>query len=442
MSSRASFVSAALASVLFVSPCLHAAAPSDQKNASAQSKTAAQLPWEDVRLLVDVMQLVKQDYVQPIDDKTLLHNAIRGILSGLDPHSAFLNKSDFDQMQTFTTGEFNGLGIEMGMDQGQIVVIAPIDGTPAAKAGIRPGDAILRVNGTSLDGMSLDEATKLIRGVPGSKVTLTILHPNADKPVDIQLTRAAVHLSSVRDHLIAPGYGYIRISQFADDTGSGVRDAVNALVKQNKGALNGVVLDLRNNPGGLLDAAVSVANAFLNSGVIVSAKGRAPDANFERHATPGDILNGAPIVVLVNGGTASAAEITAGALKDDHRALILGERTFGKGSVQTVIPMPQGDAIKLTTALYYTPSGHSIQAEGIQPDITVLPLRLANSQTTDIGMIKESNLEGHLSNTSPTPQSADGNAMDQQLATRDFQLYQALNVLKGLSLERNNGHAG
>ncbi|HEX6550238.1 MAG TPA: S41 family peptidase [Gammaproteobacteria bacterium] len=430
-----------LAGLLLTPPCAYAATP-PATDTSSQSAAAKQLPWQDVRLLVDVMQLVKQDYVQPVDDKTLIHNAIRGVLSGLDPHSAFMDKSDFDQMQTFTTGDFNGLGIEVGVDQGQIVVISPIDDTPAAKAGVRAGDAILRVNGTALDGMTLDQAVKLIRGEPGSQVTLTVMHPNTDKPVDIKLTRAQVHLSSVKSHLLAPGFGYVRISQFADDSGNGVRNAVQTLSRQNHGALNGLVLDLRNNPGGLLDAAVSVSDAFLDSGIIVSAKGRAADANFVRRATSGDVLNGAPMVVLVDGGTASAAEITAGALQDDHRALILGERTFGKGSVQTVIPMPQGDAIKLTTALYYTPSGHSIQAEGIAPDITVLPLQMKSNRSKDVEMLKESNLEGHLSNTSPTPQRGEGNPDLQQLAAQDFQLYQALTVLKGLSLERNGSNHG
>jgi carboxyl-terminal processing protease len=441
MPSRSYLLPAMFAGLLAVTTGAWAAAPPAKTDAE-QSRPATQLPWQDVRLLVDVMQLVKQDYVQPVDDKTLIQSAIRGILSGLDPHSAFLDKADFDQMQTFTTGDFNGLGIEVGMDQGQIIVISPIDDTPAAKAGIQAGDAILRVNGTALDGMGLDQAVKLIRGVAGSQVTLTILHPNADKPVDVKLTRAEVHLSSVKSHLLASGFGYVRISQFADDTGSGVRSAVQMLIKHNKAPLDGLVLDLRDNPGGLLDAAVSVSDAFLDSGIIVSAKGRAADANFVRHATSGDVLDGAPMIVLVDGGTASAAEITAGALKDDHRALILGERTFGKGSVQTVIPMPQGDAIKLTTALYYTPSGHSIQAEGIAPDIVVSPLQLSQNQHAGVDMLKESNLEGHLSNTSPTPQAGDDGVAEQQLAVQDFQLYQALNLLKGLSLERNRNNHG
>ncbi|MGH8370235.1 MAG: S41 family peptidase, partial [Gammaproteobacteria bacterium] len=290
MTARAYLLPMVLAGSLLVMPVAQPAPPA-AKTDDQPAKAAPQLPWQEVRLLVDVMQLVKQDYVQPVDDKTLIQSAIRGILSGLDPHSAFLDKADFDQMQTFTTGNFNGLGLEVGMDQGQIVVISPIDDTPAAKAGIQAGDAILRVNGTALDGLGLDQVVKMIRGVPGSQVTLTVVHANADKPVDIKLTRAEVHLSSVKSHLLGPGFGYVRISQFADDTGSGVNTAVQALIKQNRAPLDGLVLDLRDNPGGLLDAAVSVSDAFLDSGIIVSAKGRAPDANFVRRATSGDVLN-------------------------------------------------------------------------------------------------------------------------------------------------------
>ncbi|MDE2197267.1 MAG: S41 family peptidase [Gammaproteobacteria bacterium] len=401
--------------------------------ASGDSPIPAALPWQEVRLLADVMQLVKQDYVEPVSDKTLLENAIRGMLAGLDPHSAFLDKTDYQQMQILTTGNFGGLGLEVGMDNGAVVVISPIDDTPAARAGIRPGDVILRVNGTALDGMSLDDVVGLMRGPPGSSVTLTVLHRAADKPLDIKLMRAEVHIASVKSRLLEPGYGYVRISQFSDDTAAGVPQAVRTLGKQNGAPLKGLVLDLRNNPGGLLDAAVAVSDAFLNSGVIVSAKGRAPDSNFVRRATAGDVLNGAPLVVLVNGGTASAAEITAGALKDNHRALLLGTQTFGKGSVQTVIPLPEGDAIKLTTALYYTPSGHSIQAEGIAPDIVVAPLLVAAAAAGG-DTLKEANLERHLANGAPVPQTPSDGAASKRLAQQDFQLFEALIVLKGLGL--------
>ena len=406
------------------------AATTSAPAAATQAQTP--LPWQQVRLLADVMQLVKEDYVQPVDDTTLINNAISGMLAGLDPHSAFLDKNDYQQMQTITTGEFGGLGLEVTQQDGAVVVISPIDGTPAAQAGIQTGDIILQVNGTSLDGMNLDNAVALMRGKPGTTITLTILRHAVAKPLDFKLTRAEVHMASVRSRLLQPGYGYLRISQYSEDTGEGVINAVKSLNKQNKAPLKGLILDLRNNPGGLVDAAVEVSNAFLNSGIIVSAKGRAPDSNFVRRATPGDILSGAPLVVLVNEGTASAAEINAGALQDNHRALVLGTQTFGKGSVQTVIPLPEGAAIKLTTSLYYTPSGRSIQAEGIKPDIVVPEFNVSASKAGNVSLT-EANLEGHLANTAPTPETAAGTSAADQLAQQDYQLYQALIILKGLS---------
>ncbi|MGH8363205.1 MAG: S41 family peptidase [Gammaproteobacteria bacterium] len=407
-----------------------AAAPS-----AAPAATTA-LPWQQVKLLADVMQLVKQDYVAPVDDTTLINNAIRGMLAGLDPHSAYLDKSDFQQLQIITTDRFGGLGLEITQQDGAVTVVSPIDGTPAAKAGMQSGDVIVRVNNTALDGMPLDQAVALMRGKPGTTVTLLVLRRGASKPLSFTLTRAEVHLTSVRSRLLQPGYGYLRISQFSEDTADAVHDAIQALVKQNHAALKGLVLDLRNNPGGLLDAAADVSDDFLNSGVIVSVRGRAPDSNFVRRATPGDILNGAPMVVLVNAGTASAAEITAGALQDDHRALILGTRTFGKGSVQTVIPLPEGGALKLTTSLYYTPTGRSIQAEGISPDIVVPEFKLSAPAAT--AELTEANLEGHFTNHAPTPQAKNNLLGDDRLAQQDFQLYEALNVLKGLTLAGAN----
>ena len=404
--------------------------------AAPPKQTAAKdLPWEDVRLLVDVMQLVKDEYVEPVDDKTLIHGAIRGLLGNLDPHSDFLDKSEFSDMQSLTSGEFNGIGIDIGVQDDAIVIIAPIDGSPAARAGVKAGDEILEVNGTSLDGLSLDQASDLLRGKPGSTVTLSLLPAGADKPVSVKLIREEVHVPSTHAELLQHGYGYLRISDFGDDTAEGVKSGMRALQKKNGGPLAGLVMDLRDNPGGLLDAAVDVSDAFLDSGIIVSAKGRAPDSNFVRKATPGDLLAGAPLVVLVNQGTASAAEIVAGALKDNHRALIMGVQTFGKGSVQTVIPLPQGDAIKLTTALYYTPAGTSIQAQGIVPDVEVDALQLADQSEDDgSGSLKEANLSRHLANNAPAATTGPGAARAaDDLAVKDFQLYQALNMLKGLT---------
>ena len=402
---------------------------------TAPAATTA-LPWQQVKLLADVMQLVKQDYVAPVDDTTLINNAIRGLLAGLDPHSAYLDQGDFQQLQIITSDRFGGLGLEVTQQDDAVTVLSAIDGTPAAKAGLQSGDVIVRVNNTALDRMTLDQAVALMRGKPGTAVTLLVLRRGASQPLSFTLTRAEVHLASVRSRLLQPGYGYLRISQFSADTADGVRAAVQALVKQNQGALKGLVLDLRNNPGGLLDAAVDVGDDFLNSGVIVAARGRAPDSNFVRRATPGDILSGAPMVVLVNAGTASAAEITAGALKDDHRALILGTRTFGKGSVQTVIPLPEGGALKLTTSLYYTPSGSSIQAEGIAPDIVVPEFKLSAPAAAD--NLTEANLAGHLANNAPTSQTNGKIPAADQLAQQDFQLYEALNVLKGLTIAGAN----
>ena len=378
MHSRTSVIySASIACALFVAPACFAA---DAAPAPA-TQAKPPLPWEDVRMLADVMQLVKQQYVEPVDDKTLIKGAIRGMLGNLDPHSDFLDQSDYSDMEDLTSGEFNGIGIDVGEDDdGAIVVVSPIDDSPAARAGIRAGDQLLQVNGTSLDGLSLDQAGELLRGKPGSTVTLTMLPVDADKPQTVKLTREKIHVASAHGELLQKGYGYLRISDFGDDTAGAVNASLKALTKKNGAPLSGLVMDLRNNPGGLLDAAVAVSDDFLDSGVIVTAKGRAADATLSRNATPGDLLDGAPLVVLVDGGTASAAEIVAGALQDNHRALIAGTQSFGKGSVQTVIPLPEGDAIKLTTALYYTPSGRSIQAQGITPDVDVEALQVAEQE--------------------------------------------------------------
>ena len=429
MHSRLSLLLSAAAGCVLLTTASSAATPAP----GAATRAKPPLPWEDVRMLADVMQLVKEQYVEPVDDKTLIKGAIRGLLGNLDPHSDFLDQSDYSDMEDLTSGEFNGIGIDVGEDDdGSIVVVSPIDDSPAARAGIQAGDQLLQVNGTSLDGLSLDQAGELLRGKPGSSVTLTLLPVDSDKPRTVKLVREKIHVASARGELLQKGYGYLRINDFGEDTPGAVTSSLKALVKKNGGPLTGLVMDLRNNPGGLLDAAVAVADDFLDGGVIVSSKGRAPGSNMVKHALPGDLLDGAPLVVLVNEGTASAAEVVAGALMDDHRALIVGEQTFGKGSVQTIIPLPEGEAIKLTTALYYTPSGHSIQAEGIMPEVVVGPLKLAEGESdAEQGGYKEENLSRHLANTSPTP--ADGTGDADELATRDFQLYQALNLLKGLS---------
>jgi carboxyl-terminal processing protease len=416
--------------------CVVSAAPTPPPAAVSKPGQPA-LPWDQVRQLADVMQLIKEQYVVPVDDATLLHGAIKGMLGNLDPHSDFLERSEYSDMEDLTSGEYNGIGIDVGVDQnGTIIVVAPIDGSPAAKAGVQAGDAILSVDGTSTDGLSLDQASELLRGKLGSKVTLELQGEDQDQPYSVKLTRQEIKVASAHGELLQKGYGYLRIADFGDDTAPAVAVSLKELVKKNGGPLQGLVMDLRDNPGGLLDAAVAVSDDFLDSGVIVTAKGRAADATLTRNATPGDMLAGAPLVVLVDGGTASAAEIVAGALQDDHRALIVGTQSFGKGSVQTVIPLPEGDAIKLTTALYYTPSGRSIQAQGIAPDVDVEALQVADQREQGGAPEKEANLHSHLSNPNAAPAPATGEASikaGDALAAKDFQLYQALNILKGLA---------
>ncbi|MGD8379067.1 MAG: S41 family peptidase [Gammaproteobacteria bacterium] len=419
---------------VLAAPAGHAA-DADKGDKSKAPATVDGLPLDEVRLFAQVMEQVRQAYVEPVDDKTLLRNAIRGMLSNLDPHSAYMDAEEFKQMQVTTTGRFGGLGLEVTMKDGMVTVISPIDDTPAAEAGIQPGDIILKVNEDSLSGLSLDQAVDLMRGEPGTDVTLTILRGDNAQPIELKLTRAEVRVSSVNRRLLEPDYGYLRISQFSEDTGDAVRKAVKRLEKDNQGRpLAGLVLDLRNNPGGVLDAAVDTADAFLSKGVIVTAKGRAEAANLERDARPGDLMAGAPIVVLVNGGSASASEIVAGALQDQGRALIMGTRTFGKGSVQTVIPLPEGQAIKITTARYFTPSGRSIQARGITPDVVVNPVQIQAARE-NAPMLRESELSGHLANpqAAGAPSGGAGPGEDRLLQS-DYQLYEALTMLKGLHI--------
>lgn len=402
---------------------------------------SAQLPLDELRTFTEVFARIKNDYVEPVDDKTLLENAIRGMISRLDPHSAYLDKEEFRELRIGTSGEFGGLGIEVGMEDGFIKVIAPIDGTPAERAGLKTGDLIIRLDDTPVKGMSLNDAVNKMRGKAGTKITLTIVREGVDKPFTVTLTRARIKVHSVRSHLLEPGFGYVRISRFQAHTGDDLHKALAKLKRENKGQrLKGLVVDLRNNPGGLLDAAVEVADTFIRKGTIVSVRGRTPDSNLERDATPGDMLHGAPMVVLVNGGSASASEIVAGALQDDKRALIMGQRTFGKGSVQTILPLGGGTAVKLTTARYYTPSGRSIQAEGITPDIPLGDFKVAEAKGVGITPIKEKDLTGHLINNNGKRDAAAEKASAKEaktsmsLAEHDYPVFEALNLLKGLYL--------
>jgi carboxyl-terminal processing protease len=329
----------------------------------------ADLPWADARTLAEVLERVKHDYVNPVDDHQLLQAAIRGMVSSLDPYSAYLDGDEYDEVKISSSGQYSGVGIEVSMEDEEVVVVSPFEGSPAAQAGIRSGDIIATIDGVPVNTSSLADTIGRMRGKEGTSVKIGVLRQGSSEPLQFTLKRSRVELRSVKAELLEPGMGYVRISQFSETTGDDLDAALKDLRKRNGSVLKGLVLDLRNNPGGVLEAAVSVADTFLDSGVIVTAKGRTPESKFEMDATPGDALNGAPIVVLVNGGSASAAEIVAGALKDNHRAKLMGRTTFGKGSVQTVIPLPGDRAVKLTTSLYYTPSGISINHRGIAPDI-------------------------------------------------------------------------
>jgi carboxyl-terminal processing protease len=393
----------------------------------------ARLPLDELRSFADVFNHIRLSYVEEIDDKTLLENAIRGMLSGLDPHSTFLDAKSFDDLQVSTSGEFGGLGLEVGLENGFVKVISPIDGTPAEKAGIESGDLIIKLDGKPVKGMSLNDAVNLMRGKKGSDIELTIVRESVSQPFDLLLTRDIIKVVSVRNKTLEEGYGYIRIAQFQSKTGTEFREALDQLQQKNS-KLKGLVLDLRNNPGGILQASVEVADALLADGLIVYTEGRISDSHSQFSASPDDLSNGSPVVVLINGGSASASEIVAGALQDHHRAVIMGTDSFGKGSVQTVVPLSEKHAIKLTTARYFTPNGRSIQAQGIVPDITVERARIEAIEGRE--RITEADLQGHLSSTDGDESSSKerGKKAREELFNRDNQLYEALNLLKGLHI--------
>lgn len=402
----------------------------------ADRASGQKVPLDDIRNFVEILERVKQEYVEPVDESALMQNAIRGMLSGLDPHSSYLDASEFKEMQINTSGRFGGLGIEVQMEDGFVKVVTPIDDTPAARAGLQPGDLIIKLDDTQVKGLSLTDAVNRMRGEPGSPIRLTILREKQDAPFVVTLIRDVINVQSVKRRLLEPGYGYVRITQFRNDAGKDLEDALGKLVAENKGPLRGLVLDLRNNPGGLLTAAVEVTDVFQDSGLVVYTQGREKTSRQDFPSKPGDSLRGAPMVVLVNGGSASASEIVAGALQDNKRALVVGTRTFGKGSVQTVLPLPSGDAIKLTTARYYTPGGRSIQAEGIDPDIALQPVKVSKVDAP-AGLLRESDLSGRLAPegkaapvaTPTAPEEKDGG-----LVATDYQLYESLNLLKGMTL--------
>lgn len=397
----------------------------------------ATLPVEELRTFSDVFGRIKNDYVESVEDRDLLENAIRGMLTGLDPHSSYLDAEQFKELQVGTTGQFGGLGIEVGMEDGFVKVIAPIDDTPAQRAGVEAGDLVIRLDDTPVKGMTLSDAVKVMRGKPGTDIKLTIVREGMDKPLQITITRDIIKVKSVKYRMLEPEYGYLRISQFQSKTANNLVKAMDALKKENDGPLKGLILDLRNNPGGVLNGAVAVSDAFLEKGLIVYTEGRLPDSSLRFNATPDDVSDGAPIVVLVNQGSASASEIVAGALQDHKRALIIGAQTFGKGSVQTILPLSGGTALKLTTARYYTPSGRSIQAEGITPDIELESLKIASIEK-NIEPLSEADLTGHLENGNKKKSGKDTEKQDKDdavsLIRDDYQLYEALNMLKGMAI--------
>jgi len=418
-------LAAALISAL---PIAAANAETEVGTTDQQANQEERLPLRELRLFTQVFEQIRRGYVEEVADTDLLENAIAGLLLELDPHSVYLNQTDYEQLQESATGEYGGLGLRVGSERGMIKVIAPIDDSPAAKAGIEAGDFIVEVDGTPVRGMAVQKAIDKLRGEKGTSIKLTVFREGEDGPLDITVVRGTIQLSSVRSRIIEPGYGYVRVSQFQVSSGKDFKKELLSL-KEKEPALKGLIIDLRNNPGGLVPASVEIADAVLDGGTVVYTEGRLPSANISFDAKSGDLLEGTPIVVLINGGSASASEIVAGALQDHRRAAIIGTQSFGKGSVQTVIPLGDGRAVKLTTARYFTPNGRSIQAEGIVPDIIVEPaeIRLYKNRT----QVREADLEGHLEQADGKKKKAKDRDED---ITDDNQLYEALNVLKGFQL--------
>ncbi|MDX8404350.1 MAG: S41 family peptidase, partial [Mariprofundaceae bacterium] len=402
--------------------------------------------YEDLALFTSVLNHVRSNYVEPVSEHDLLTGALNGMLRELDPHSAFMDRQAYDEMQVDTRGEFGGLGIEIVAAEGGIRVIAPIEDTPAYRAGILAGDLIIKIEDQLAKDMSLIEAVKIMRGKPGSSIHLTIFREADAQPIDVKIVRAVIKVKSVKSDLLAPGYVYLRIAQFQEKTSDQLKKQFADLRKRSSNKLHGAVLDLRNNPGGLLDQAVEVTDLFLDEGGIVSTKSRV-GRNMSFEAQKGDLLHGLPLVVLINNGSASASEIVSGALQDSKRAVLMGTKTFGKGSVQRIVPLNDGTAFKLTTSLYYTPSGRSIQATGIEPDITVEQVVIKVEDKKKRISISERDLKGHLKNGNGASKQkknkklAKGEVSERikERLSKDVQLQRALDLLKGLNAIQSKG---
>ncbi len=413
-----------------------------QAERSTEQVKELPVPYEQLQLFSEIYTRVKEQYVEDVDDKKLIESAINGMLSRLDPHSAYLSKDMLREMQVETEGRFGGLGIEVTAENGFIKVVSPIEGTPADKAGLEAGDLIVRIDDTPTKDMTLMEAVKLMRGEPGTDIRLTVVREGFEKPQKFTITRDIIRIESVKSRMLESGIGYVRIIQFQQDTGSKTREAVAGLKDEAGGRLGGLVIDLRNNPGGVLSAAVETADAFVTSGKIVYTEGRLEESRMTLRSNADDVLDSAPIAVLVNGGSASASEIVAGALQDHGRGLVLGTSTFGKGSVQSILELGDGSGLKLTTARYFTPSGTSIQAQGIHPDIVVEPAEIKPLERQK--GISEASLAGHLENTNGDGADAGtvksdkskGAQQSDSRVSEDNQLYEALNILKGIDIFR------
>lgn len=434
-----------------LAPVLPACA--EERTAGVSSAEGYDETYRQLDLFGDVFERVKAQYVEEKTDKELVEKALNGMLTSLDPHSSYMNEEEFSDMQVSTRGEFGGLGIEVTMENGLVKVVSPIDDTPAFHAGVKAGDYIVQLDDQPVMGLTLSEAVDKMRGKVGTEIRLTINREGADAPIELKLQRAIIKIESVRSRVEGTA-GYIRITTFNQNTDPGLRKAIESIKKQLGNKLTGYVLDLRNNPGGLLDQAIAVSDAFLDKGEIVSTRGRHEQDTKRDNATPGDLADGLPIVVLINGGSASASEIVSGALQDHKRAILLGTKSFGKGSVQTVIPLPGNGAMRLTTARYYTPSGRSIQAKGIEPDIVVEPAKI---ESYKVQRLSEADLAGALDKPATTPEqqapeeketptvapAADAEKKDgKEAENQDYQLMRALDLLSGLSLYRESKESG